>query len=133
MSVIKGKKLSFPETFRTYHQVVSLFFETLLPYLKNKIVLIQEKYRKLAKFLQTLVYLSEFSLFYYQFRYLIDPKFMFFKPYFQLFGIIVRPLNQFEQGISDKAYKKRPLLMLLQQYSIFILFMGMKWCEWYFS
>ena len=73
--------------FGAYCQVVSLFFETILPYIKNKVL------KQNNKILEKLVYLGEFLTFGYQFRYLVDDSFVYFKPYFQMFGIIVRGQN----------------------------------------
>lgn len=61
------------------HIILSLLFEVILPYLKHKI---DQKFqdserlrerKKLFNIFKLIVYLSEFSLFIYQFKYLINP------------------------------------------------------------
>ena len=74
--------------------MISLFFETILPYIKSKVIkwinANKDKYEKLTKVIEVVMYAAEFCLFGYQFRYMIDPNFRHFKPYLQLFGIIIR-------------------------------------------
>ena len=120
---------------------MSLVFETILPYVKNKVMkwvsANKERNERLCKIIEVVVYASELSIFGYQFRYMIDPNFKHFKPYLQLFGIIIREQNQFEQQQVHQNWDKKSMLGkflgILQQYSIFVLFVLMKWCEWYFS
>lgn len=88
--------------------VLSLFFETLLPYLKTAVVALIPKLKeqgklKLAKMLQLIVHLSEVWLFVYQLRYLVDPKFQFFKPYLAWLGILIRRQNEFESQASQTS------------------------------
>jgi hypothetical protein len=68
--------------------IVIIFFETILPYLKEKIL---ENVG--SKKLKTLVYASELLVFGYKFRYLIDSKFAHFKPYPHFFNILIRRQN----------------------------------------
>lgn len=80
-----------------------------------------------------LVYLSEMIIFAFRFRFLLDPEWKFYKPYLYLFGICIRACNQFELQQREKISEKYPLFSTLQQYSIAILFLLMRWSEWYFS
>ena len=69
--------------------IVSLVFETLLPYLKNRF----EKYldesnstssraRILRAFGRSICKIANLLIFAYKFRFLVDENFSFFKPYF---------------------------------------------------
>ena len=89
---LHGKKITSPAAFKNYHVLVSLLFETALPFLKNKL------HNKGSKLVNLLISFGELSIFTFQFRYLVQANFKFFKPYFQFFGIIVRAQNQFEMN-----------------------------------
>lgn len=91
----------------------SLFFETILPYLKIKIekyleskVQTSRKHRILAKIVFLVSKMCQIIKFAYYFRYLIDSNFQFFKPYYHFFGFIIRRQNTFEKGQD----MKKPLL-----------------------
>lgn len=55
---------------------------------------------------------------------------MFFKPYFYLFSMIVRRQNAYER---NQNAKQSMVGKLFSKYNIFLLFLFMKFCEWYFS
>ncbi|TNV76516.1 hypothetical protein FGO68_gene4639 [Halteria grandinella] len=122
-----------------YKQVlVSLICEVLLPYLKHRLLKAfepgekLEKYVKLRKFIKITCYMVEMSLFSYQFRYLVDSKAQYFKPYLRISGILVRRMNHFEQRQASMQEGGSLVLRMFQQYNIFLLFLFMKYCEWHF-
>ena len=97
--------------------LISLFFETILPYLKNKVELwianqseTNINRRKwLIRFWRIASRIGQLLLFVYSFRYLLSPTFAYYKPYYQWFGFQIRRLNPFEQ----REEMKRPLLSRL--------------------
>ena len=115
--------------------LATLLFETVLPYLKEKIEQYLEtvgsvKRRKVFEYLCRVCSLVEFI---WQFRHLVDDEAKFYRPYLQFFRIAVRGLNQFEEKQRRKVDKKWYLFSLLRQYNIFGLFLIMRYAEWYFS
>jgi len=128
--------------------LISLFFETLLPFLQKKVEQYvaaklgkrddheprDTKRRALLKWIVRLYSLvsrvAKLLVFVHSFRYLISPTFAFYKPYYQWFSLHIRRLNQFEQG---EELKKPLLSRLLSQYNIFLLFLFKTYCEWYFG
>lgn len=121
------------------HVFLSIFFEVLLPYLKHKIQRLFDEVEwlrqrpKLKKLFSLLCYAVEVSLFSYQFRYLVDPKQKYFKPYLRATSIMVRRQNQFEMRQENEKSGSSVVMQLFQQYNIFALFLFMKYCEWHFS
>jgi len=59
--------------------VLSLFFEVILPYLKYRLTSREDG--RVKRWAERLGYICELALFGYQFRYLVDEKSRFFKPY----------------------------------------------------
>lgn len=96
--------------------VISLFFETVLPYLRTKLEEIlhrrhseapTQRKKMLIKMLGLVSRLGKLLVFAYSFRYLITGNsFPYFKPYYQWFGIAIRRLNSFEQ----KQQLQQPVL-----------------------
>ena len=121
--------------FTNYHVLISLFFESILPYIKSKIEkwVAEDGDSAAKKVLSALVRVGEILIFIYQFKHLVDPKFVHFKPYLHFFRIAVRFYNGYEQKQVAKQYEKRPILSFFKQYSIFALFLAMEACRWYFS
>lgn len=105
------KKATYAETFygfirskRSHNEVkpltkfdvaISLFFETILPHFKSKLEQYlhskdSPNYKRLQKVFTVLKTIGKLLVFAYQFRYLIDPNFHFFKPYYHLCGYLIR-------------------------------------------
>lgn len=90
--------------------LISLFFETVLPFLKIKVEEFLEKRaaseqatgrrtkttKWLLRVFKLVTRVTKALLFAYSFRYLISADFSFYKPYYQWFGILIRRMNNFE-------------------------------------
>lgn len=75
--------------------VLSVFMESVLPYLKEKL---EQKDNLAAK---AIVKVSNLLRFFYLFKYLVTDV-RFFKPYLHLFSILVRRQNGYESSIDLK-------------------------------
>jgi hypothetical protein len=75
-SVASGKTL---KQLSAIHVALSLFFEVILPYLKYRLTTREDSRAK--TWAERLGHICELALFGYQFRYLVDEKSRFFKPY----------------------------------------------------
>jgi hypothetical protein len=92
-----GRQINYVSRFSKRLILISLFFETILPYLKTKLT--KYLYQKsndsnmhmiLLKIVKLLDKIAQILIFIYQFKYMVDPDLKYFKPYFQMFGIAVR-------------------------------------------
>lgn len=68
----------------------------------------------------------------YQLKYLLQRDFSFFKPYLHFCNFVIRRKNSYEMGEEENAYSN-PLLNILSKYNVFLMFMFVKYCQWYFS
>ena len=77
---------------------MSVLFETVMPYLKERLLLYLNENKetinqRLSKVVKALIFLGDLTVFGYKFRYLVDQDFGHFKPYLELFGITIRRPN----------------------------------------
>ena len=46
--------------------------------------------RRIQKLVKLIIFLSDLSLFGFKFKYLVDPNWVYFKPYLKMFGMVIR-------------------------------------------
>lgn len=102
---------------------VSVFMEAIMPYLREKM---EQNERSLV--FKIFVRVMSVVKFAYQFAYLLT-EISYFKPYLNIFSILIRRQNSYEMGLNEK----RPLFWrILSQYNIFFVYLFKVYCEWYF-
>ena len=102
-SYSEKQKMLLTTQFTNYHVAISLFFESILPYIKSKVEKWissnpnSEENSKIKKVLLAIIKAGEILIFTYYFKHLVDSKFVHYKPYLHFFQIAVRFYNDFEQ------------------------------------
>lgn len=74
--------------------------------------------------------LYEASSFFFQFKYLISEKFLYYKPYQFITKLLILRMTPQE---AESSQPKTVMGKLISNYNVFILFLFVKFCEWYFS
>lgn len=128
--------------FKTKHKVLTVVCEVILPYLRLKLQKwYQEKQRdpsslpfkkEYLKVIPVANSLFEFAVFMYQLKFLLQRDFRFFKPYLHLCNFLIRRKNTFELKQEEERYPNQ-LISLLSKYNVFLMFLFVKYCQWYFS
>ncbi|CAI2377318.1 unnamed protein product [Moneuplotes crassus] len=126
--------------YSTKHKVITLFFEVILPYLRLKVHkwYLSKKgdanfqYKKYLKIIPLTNGLYAFIDFLYKLKYLLQQDFKFFKPYLHLCNFLIRRKNMFELRTEEEKYSNK-VVGVLSKYNVFIMFIFIKYCQWYFS
>lgn len=109
------------KTLSKLHLLISVFFESVLPYLKQKFTDV--------KWVQIVVKIMALAKFVTCFRYLLSEN-LFYKPYYQIFGFLVRRQNNFE---ANQNNKQNTVLKILSQYNLFLIYLFKVYLEWHFG
>ena len=125
--------------FFTNDKIVTLVCEVVIPYLRLKVQKwYQEKQRDPSnlpfdkKYLKIIPLLNagfETICFIFRLNYLLQPKFGYFKPYLYLCNFLIRRKNVFETKWDQDNY----YTTTLSKYNVFLMFLFVKYCQWYFS
>lgn len=128
--------------FTTKHKVLAIFFEVVLPYLRWKLnkwyqkklrepgtLPFDEKYLKIIPILNATY--SSFD-FLYKLKFLLQQDFRFFKVYLHFWNLLIRRKNNFELKREDEM-NQNSVMGILSKYNVFVMFLFVKYCQWYFS
>ena len=132
------------EHFSTKLKIITFVFEVIVPYVRDKLDSIwtevkdkdssqlskvKSLLKRFYKYFDAIIGVVNFL---FQLTYLLLPKQNFYKCYFWMFSLIVRRKNAFERK-QDSPNGALGFWGLFWQYNIFLLFLAVKFLQWYFS
>ena len=74
----------------------------------------------------------EVLYFVFQFKYLLQSRFVYFKPYHLMFNFLIRRKNMYEMK-QDMQKSTGTVWETLKSNNIFILFLAVKFLQWKYS
>ena len=124
------------------HKTLVLLYEVVLPYLRLKLhkwyqakqqdstdLPFDKKYLKLIPILNGSYAFIDFL---YKLKFLVQKDFRYFKPYLHFWNFLIRRKNTFEVKQEEESYSNG-FFSLLSKYNIFLIFLFVKYWQWYFS